>query len=234
MSTSAGNGEAGHDIVAVTVFLVDDHEVVRQGVRSLLEAAGDLDVVGEADSVQTGLARILAVRPQVAVLDVRLPDGNGVELCREIRSRMPEVACLMLTSYSDDEALFEAIIAGAAGYVLKQVRGSELIDAVRRVARGEHLLDPAVTHRLMRKLSNPAGEDQRLASLTTREREVLDLIGEGFTNRQIGEKLFLAEKTVKNYVSGLLSKLGMERRTEAAVFVARRETHPLSGERSLR
>ena len=234
MSTSAGNGEAGHDIAAVTVFLVDDHEVVRQGVRSLLEAAGDLDVVGEADSVQTGLARILAVRPQVAVLDVRLPDGNGVELCREIRSRMPEVACLMLTSYSDDEALFEAIIAGAAGYVLKQVRGSELIDAVRRVARGEHLLDPAVTHRLMRKLSNPAGEDQRLASLTTREREVLDLIGEGFTNRQIGEKLFLAEKTVKNYVSGLLSKLGMERRTEAAVFVARRETHPLSGERSLR
>ena len=191
-------------------------------------------MVGEADSVQTGLARILAVRPQVAVLDVRLPDGNGVELCREIRSRMPEVACLMLTSYSDDEALFEAIIAGAAGYVLKQVRGSELIDAVRRVARGEHLLDPAVTHRLMRKLSNPAGEDQRLASLTTREREVLDLIGEGFTNRQIGEKLFLAEKTVKNYVSGLLSKLGMERRTEAAVFVARRETHPLSGERSLR
>ena len=234
MSTSAGNGEAGHDIAAVTVLLVDDHEVVRQGVRSLLEAAGDLDVVGEADSVQTGLARILAVRPQVAVLDVRLPDGNGVELCREIRSRMPEVACLMLTSYSDDEALFEAIIAGAAGYVLKQVRGSELIDAVRRVARGEHLLDPAVTHRLMRKLSNPAGEDQRLASLTTREREVLDLIGEGFTNRQIGEKLFLAEKTVKNYVSGLLSKLGMERRTEAAVFVARRETHPLSGERSLR
>ena len=234
MSTSAGNGEAGHDIAAVTVFLVDDHEVVRQGVRSLLEAAGDLDVVGEADSVQTGLARILAVRPQVAVLDVRLPDGNGVELCREIRSRMPEVACLMLTSYSDDEALFEAIIAGAAGYVLKQVRGSELIDAVRRVARGEHLLDPAVTQRLMRKLSNPAGEDQRLASLTTREREVLDLIGEGFTNRQIGEKLFLAEKTVKNYVSGLLSKLGMERRTEAAVFVARRETHPLSGERSLR
>ena len=234
MSTSAGNDEAGHDNAAVTVFLVDDHEVVRQGVRSLLEAAGDLDVVGEADSVQTGLARILAVRPQVAVLDVRLPDGNGVELCREIRSRMPEVACLMLTSYSDDEALFEAIIAGAAGYVLKQVRGSELIDAVRRVARGEHLLDPAVTQRLMRKLSNPAGEDQRLASLTTREREVLDLIGEGFTNRQIGEKLFLAEKTVKNYVSGLLSKLGMERRTEAAVFVARRETHPLSGERSLR
>jgi len=234
MSTSAGTGEAGHDIAAVTVFLVDDHEVVRQGVRSLLEAAGDLDVVGEADSVETGLARILAVRPQVAVLDVRLPDGNGVELCREIRSRMPEVACLMLTSYSDDEALFEAIIAGAAGYVLKQVRGSELIDAVRRVARGEHLLDPAVTHRLMRKLSNPAGEDQRLASLTTREREVLDLIGEGFTNRQIGEKLFLAEKTVKNYVSGLLSKLGMERRTEAAVFVARREAHPLSGERSLR
>ncbi len=209
----------------VRVFLVDDHEVVRQGVRSLLEAAGDLEVVGEADSVETGLARILAVRPQVAVLDVRLPDGNGVELCREIRSRLPEVACLMLTSYTDDEALFEAIIAGAAGYVLKQVRGSELIDAVRRVASGEHLLDPAVTGRLMRKLSSPTGEDQRLASLTTREREVLDLIGLGLTNRQIGEKMFLAEKTVKNYVSGMLAKLGMERRTEAAVFVARREHH---------
>jgi len=209
----------------VRVFLVDDHEVVRQGVRSLLEASGDLEVVGEADSVETGLARILAVRPQVAVLDVRLPDGNGVELCREIRSRLPEVACLMLTSYTDDEALFEAIIAGAAGYVLKQVRGGELIDAVRRVANGEHLLDPAVTGRLMRKLSSPTGEDQRLASLTTREREVLDLIGLGLTNRQIGEKMFLAEKTVKNYVSGMLAKLGMERRTEAAVFVARREHH---------
>jgi DNA-binding NarL/FixJ family response regulator len=203
--------------------LVDDHEVVRHGVRSLIDASGDLLVVGEADSVETALARVLAVHPQVAVLDVRLPDGNGVELCREIRSRLPDVNCLMLTSYSDDEALFEAIIAGAAGYVLKQVRGAELIAAIRRVARGEHLLDPAVTGRVMKRLSNPGGDDDRLASLTVREREVLELIGQGKTNRQIGEALFLAEKTVKNYVSGLLAKLGMERRTEAAVFVARRE-----------
>lgn len=211
------------DEPTVRVFLVDDHEVVRQGVRSLIDASGDLVVVGEADSVETGLARVLAVQPDVAILDVRLPDGNGVELCREIRSRLPQVACLMLTSYSDDEALFEAIIAGAAGYVLKQVRGGELIDAIRRVARGEHLLDPAVTGRVMKRLSSPSPDDARLASLTGREREVLDLIGQGMTNRQIGERMFLAEKTVKNYVSGLLAKMGMERRTEAAVFVARRE-----------
>jgi DNA-binding NarL/FixJ family response regulator len=207
----------------VRVFLVDDHEVVRQGVRALIDASDDLSVIGEADSVETGLARVLAVQPDVAILDVRLPDGNGVELCREIRSRLPEVACLMLTSYSDDEALFEAIIAGAAGYVLKQVRGGELIDAVRRVARGERLLDPAVAGRVMKRLSSHSTEDVRLASLTTREREVLDLIGQGLTNRQIGERMYLAEKTVKNYVSGLLAKLGMERRTEAAVFVARRD-----------
>ncbi len=207
----------------VRVFLVDDHEVVRQGVRSLIDASGDLLVVGEADSVETGLARVLAVQPDVAILDVRLPDGNGVELCREIRSRLPQVSCLMLTSYSDDEALFEAIIAGASGYVLKQVRGGELIDAIRRVARGEHLLDPAVTGRVMKRLSSPSPDDARLASLTAREREVLDLIGQGLTNRQIGERMYLAEKTVKNYVSGLLAKMGMERRTEAAVFVARRE-----------
>jgi DNA-binding NarL/FixJ family response regulator len=207
----------------VRVFLVDDHEVVRQGVRSLIDASGDLLVVGEADSVETGLARVLAVQPDVAILDVRLPDGNGVELCREIRSRLPHVSCLMLTSYSDDEALFEAIIAGASGYVLKHVRGGELIDAIRRVARGEHLLDPAVTGRVMKRLSSPSPDDARLASLTAREREVLDLIGQGLTNRQIGERMYLAEKTVKNYVSGLLAKMGMERRTEAAVFVARRE-----------
>lgn len=207
----------------VTVFLVDDHEVVRHGVRSLIEASGDMEVVGEAANVESALGRIIAVHPQVALLDVRLPDGNGVELCREIRSRLPDVSCLMLTSYSDDEALFEAIIAGASGYVLKQVRGSELLAAIRRVAQGEHLLDPAVTGRVMKRLSSPSGDDQRLASLTTREREVLELIGQGMTNRQIGETMHLAEKTVKNYVSGLLAKLGMERRTEAAVFVARRE-----------
>ena len=206
----------------VTVFLVDDHEVVRHGVRSLIEASGDMEVVGEAANVESALGRIIAVHPQVALLDVRLPDGNGVELCREIRSRLPDVSCLMLTSYSDDEALFEAIIAGASGYVLKQVRGSELLAAIRRVAQGEHLLDPAVTGRVMKRLSSPSGDDQRLASLTAREREVLELIGQGMTNRQIGETMHLAEKTVKNYVSGLLAKLGMERRTEAAVFVARR------------
>jgi len=207
----------------IGVFLVDDHEVVRQGVRALIDATEDLRVVGEADGVDTGLARILAVRPRVAVLDVRLPDGNGVELCREVRSRLPEVSCLMLTSFSDDEALFEAILAGASGYVLKQVRGSELLDAVRRVARGEHLLDPALTGRVLKRLREPEGEDARLASLTHRERDVLELIGRGMTNRQIGEAMFLAEKTVKNYVSGLLAKLGMDRRTEAAVFVARRD-----------
>ena len=211
------------DSAPIRVFLVDDHEVVRQGVRALIDASDDLEVVGEADSVETGLARVIAVQPHVAVLDVRLPDGNGVELCREIRSRLPDVKCLMLTSYSDDEALFEAIVAGASGYVLKQVRGTELLAAIRRVAAGEHLLDPAVTGRVMKRLSNPASQDPRLASLTGREREVLDLIGQGLTNRQIGEQMFLAEKTVKNYVSGLLAKLGMERRTEAAVFVARHE-----------
>ena len=206
---------------AITVFLVDDHEVVRQGVRAVLEATDDIEVVGEAGSVEVALGRILAVQPQVAVLDVRLPDGNGVELCREVRSRAPEIACLMLTSYSDDEALFEAIMAGAAGYVLKQIRGSELVAAVRKVARGEQLLDPSVTGRVLERLRNPPETDERLARLTDRERAVLRLIAEGLTNRQIGQTLHLAEKTVKNYVSNLLAKLGMERRTEAAVFATK-------------
>lgn len=202
------------------MFLVDDHEVVRQGVRALLESSGEIAVVGEADTYETALSRIHAVQPRVAVLDVRLPDGNGVELCREIRSRQPEVSCLMLTSYSDDEALFEAIMAGASGYVLKQIRGSELVDAVLRVGRGEQLLDPSLTGRVLQRLRQPSDEDQRLARLSDQERKVLVLIAEGLTNRQIGEKLFLAEKTVKNYVTSILSKLGMERRTEAAVFAA--------------
>jgi DNA-binding NarL/FixJ family response regulator len=204
----------------LAVFLVDDHEVVRQGVRALLESSGEIAVVGEADTYETALSRIHAVQPRVAVLDVRLPDGNGVELCREIRSRQPEVSCLMLTSYSDDEALFEAIMAGASGYVLKQIRGSELVDAVLRVGRGEQLLDPSLTGRVLQRLRQPSDEDQRLARLSDQERKVLVLIAEGLTNRQIGEKLFLAEKTVKNYVTSILSKLGMERRTEAAVFAA--------------
>ncbi len=203
------------------IFLVDDHEVVRQGVRSVIEAADGMHVVGEAGNVEQAMQRISAVNPDVAVLDVRLPDGSGVELCRDIRATHPNIACLMLTSFSDDEALFEAIMAGASGYVLKQVRGSELLDAIQRVARGEQLLDPALTGRVLERLRNPVVPDARLESLTEQERKVLALIAEGRTNRQIGDTLHLAEKTVKNYVSNLLSKLGMDRRTEAAVFAAR-------------
>lgn len=224
-----GQRESNTDLI--TVFLLDDHEVVRQGVRALLEADGDITVIGEAATTADALARIRALRPQVAVLDVRLPDGNGVEVCRDVRSQQPEVACLMLTSYSDDEALFEAIMAGASGYVLKQIRGNELVSAVRRVARGESLLDPAITGQVLRRLREPSPEDERLARLTDQERRILDLIADGRTNRQIATALGLAEKTIKNYVSSMLAKLGMERRTEAAVFrtrldqerVARRE-----------
>lgn len=211
--------EAGQD--RIQVFLLDDHEIVRRGVRELLEASGDMEVVGEAGTAAEALARIPATRPQVAVLDVRLPDGNGVEVCREVRSRHPEVQCLMLTSFSDDEALMDAIMAGASGYVLKQIRGTDLADAIRRVAKGESLLDPAVTRRVLDRLRNPAPADDRLAQLTDQERRILDLIARGMTNRQIGNELHLAEKTVKNYVSNLLAKLGMSRRTEAAVFATR-------------
>lgn len=207
----------------IPVFLLDDHEVVRQGVRALLESTGQVVVVGEAGTADEALPRVRASRPRVAILDVRLPDGNGVEVCREIRSDLPDVYCLMLTSYSDDEALFEAIMAGASGYVLKQVRGNELLQTVLRVARGESLLDPAVTGRVLKRLREPSAEDERLARLTEQERRILDLIAEGCTNRQIGQRLHLAEKTVKNYVSNMLTKLGMERRTEAAVFAARLE-----------
>ncbi len=206
--------------MAVRVFLLDDHEVVRRGLRELLEAEDDLEVVGEADTAETALSRIPATTPDIAVLDVRLPDGDGVEVCREIRSKHPEIACLMLTSYADDEALFAAIMAGASGFVLKQVRGSDLVDAVRRVAAGESLLDPTVTARVLERL-RATPEDDELAGLTAQEQRILNLIGEGFTNRQIGDEMFLAEKTVKNYVSNLLSKLGMSRRTEAAAYAAR-------------
>jgi two-component system, NarL family, response regulator DevR len=205
----------------ITVFLLDDHEVVRRGVRDLLESAGDIEVIGEAGTAAEALQRIPIVRPQVAVLDVRLPDGNGIEVCREIRSSHPEIACLMLTSYSDDEALFDAIMAGAAGYVLKQIRGNDLVSAVRQVSTGASLLDPAVTGRVLARLRNPPKEDERLSRLTDQERRILDHIAEGMTNRQIANEMHLAEKTVKNYVSNLLMKLGMERRTEAAVFAAR-------------
>ena len=206
--------------MTVRVFLLDDHEVVRRGVRELLEAEDDLEVVGEAGTAEEAYGRIPATSPNVAILDVRLPDGDGVEVCREIRSKHPEIACLMLTSFADDEALFSAIMAGAAGYVLKQVRGTDLVDGVRRVGRGESLLDPLLTARVLERLRRPPEPDE-LAGLTDQERRILDLIAEGMTNRQIGEQLFLAEKTVKNYVSNVLAKLGMSRRSEAAAFAAR-------------
>jgi DNA-binding NarL/FixJ family response regulator len=206
--------------VTLRVFLLDDHEIVRRGVRELLEAEEDLEVVGEAGSAEEAYGRIPATRPDVAILDVRLPDGDGVQVCREIRSRHPGIACLMLTSFADDEALFSAIMAGAAGYVLKQVRGTDLVDSVRRVGRGESLLDPSLTTRVLERLRHPPEADE-LAGLTGQERRILDLIAEGMTNRQIGEQLHLAEKTIKNYVSNLLAKLGMSRRSEAAAYAAR-------------
>jgi len=205
----------------INVFLLDDHEIVRMGVRDLLEAEPDISVIGEAGTAASALARIPALRPDVAVLDVRLPDGDGVSVCRDIRSRMPEVACLMLTSFGDDEALFDAIMAGAAGYVLKQIRGTDLVGAVRTVASGQSLLDPAAASRVMARMRDQSRRSDPLAGLTGQERKILELIGEGLTNRQIGERLFLAEKTVKNYVSALFAKLGMERRTQAAAYAAR-------------
>jgi two-component system, NarL family, response regulator DevR len=209
--------------VTIKVFLLDDHEVVRRGVRELLEgeSGGEIEVTGEAGTADEALRRLPAVRPDVAILDVRLPDGNGVEVCREIRSSHPEIRCLMLTSFADDEALFDAIMAGAAGYVLKQVRGSDLVDSVRRVAAGQSLLDPTVTATVLDRLRRGPEGEQGVEQLTEQESKILDLLAEGLTNRQIGERLYLAEKTVKNYVSNLLMKLGMHRRTEAAVYAAR-------------
>lgn len=207
----------------IRVFLLDDHEIVRRGVHELLSVEDDIEVVGEAGTAADALVRIPATRPDVAVLDVRLPDGSGVEVCREVRSADERVACLMLTSFADDEALFDAIMAGASGYVLKVIRGPELPTAVRDVAAGKSLLDPVATARVLERLRDGgAGRgDDRLAHLTGQERRILDLIGEGLTNRQIGEELHHAEKTIKNYVSGLLSKLGMQRRSQAAAYVAR-------------
>jgi DNA-binding NarL/FixJ family response regulator len=209
--------------VTIKVFLLDDHEVVRSGVRELLEGdrGGDIEVSGEASTAEEALRHIPAVLPDVAVLDVRLPDGNGVEVCQEIRSRHPGVQCLMLTSFEDDEALFDAIMAGAAGYVLKQVRGNDLVDSVRRVAAGQSLLDSSVTAAVLERLRRGPEQDAGVEQLTSQERRVLDLLAEGLTNREIGERLYLAEKTVKNYVSNLLMKLDMHRRTEAAVYAAR-------------
>jgi two-component system, NarL family, response regulator DevR len=217
--TFRGMTETSHQAPPIRVFLLDDHEVVRRGLRDLLEVEGEFEVVGEASTAAEALARVPAVRPQVAVLDVRLPDGDGVTVCRELRSRMPELACLMLTSFADDEALFDAIIAGAAGYLLKQVGSTDLVGAVRTVAAGGSLLDVKLTAAVMDRLRSGTPKDP-LSVLTAQERRILDLIGEGLTNRQIGERLFLAEKTVKNYVSSLLAKLGIERRVQAAVLVS--------------
>jgi DNA-binding NarL/FixJ family response regulator len=209
----------------IGVFVLDDHEVVRRGVCGLLEAQPDIRVIGEAGTASAALARIPVLRPNVAVLDVRLPDGNGVSVCREVRSRAPEVACLIFTSFSDDQALLDSIMAGAAGYVLKQIRGSELVGAVRTVAAGRLLLNPRAASKLMTRVRDKAAGPDPLAGLTEQERSVLELIGEGLTNRQIGERLFLAEKTVKNYVSTLFRKLGLEQRTAAAAYAARTFGH---------
>jgi two-component system, NarL family, response regulator DevR len=207
--------------VSIRVFLLDDHEIVRAGLRSLFETDDEFVVVGEAATAAEALDRIPATRPHVAILDVRLPDGSGIEVCRDIRSHSPEIACVMLTSYADDEALVAAVMAGAAGYVLKQVGAVSLVEDVRRVADGHSLMDPALIQRLLEKIRRGSEEDPLLASLTPQERRILDLVADGQTNRQIANELYLAEKTVKNYVSNLLSKLGMERRTQAASYATR-------------
>jgi len=209
----------------IRVYLLDDHEVVRRGLCDLLQRDGDIEVVGESGSAPEAAARIPALRPDVAVLDGRLPDGSGIEVCREVRSVDPSIAVLILTSYDDDDALFSAIMAGAAGYVLKQIRGADLVDDVRRVAAGQSLLDPALTQQVLERLRRGPMEDTELAPLTDQEKRILELIGQGMTNRQIAEAVFLAEKTVKNYVSSLLAKLGMERRTQAAVFASKHFGH---------
>jgi two-component system response regulator DevR len=217
--------EAGSGQQRITVFLLDDHEVVRRGVRDLLSAEPDIDVTGEAGTVASALRVLPALRPDVAVLDVRLPDGDGISVCREIRSTLPETACLMLTSYGDDQAMLGAIMAGAAGYVLKQTCGSDLVAAVRTVAAGRSTLDPDAIRRVMERLRDRTVSADPLSALTDQEKRVLELIGEGLTNRQIAERMFLAEKTAKNYVSSLLGKLGMQRRAQAASFVTRLEAN---------
>ena len=205
----------------IRVFLLDDHEVVRQGLRALLETGGDIEVVGESGLAVEAAARIPALRPDVAILDARLPDGSGIEVCRTVRAVDPHVKALILTSYDDDEALFAAIMAGASGYVLKEIAGQDLIGAVRQVAAGNSLIDPALTARVLERVRNGPSTAPELAGLTEQELKLLGLIAEGLTNRQIGERMFLAEKTVKNYVSSILAKLGLERRTQAAVLASK-------------
>lgn len=205
----------------IRVYLLDDHEIVRQGIRTFLEAAGDIEVVGESGSAVDASNRIPALRPHVAILDARLPDGSGIEVCRTVRSVDPTINALILTSYDDDEALFSAIMAGAAGYVLKEIKSSDLLSAIRLVAAGQSLIDPSLTARVLERVRNPTTKAPELAELTDQEMTLLEFIAEGLTNKQIGERMFLAEKTVKNYVSSVLSKLGVERRTQAAVLAAR-------------
>ena len=207
--------------MSLRVLLVDDHEVVRQGLKALVDAQDGLDVVGEASTAAEAVRRVGFDDPHVVVMDVRLPDGSGVEACREIRERFPEVKVLMLTSFADEEALLSAIIAGAAGYVLKRIRAEELVESIRKVGAGESLLDPGMTDKLFKKLRGDEPEDPLLARLSPQERAILEHISEGMTNRQIAEEMFLAEKTVKNYVSNMLAKMGMHRRTEAAAYMAR-------------
>ncbi|MEU5904674.1 response regulator transcription factor [Micromonospora sp. NPDC047527] len=205
----------------IRVFLLDDHEVVRRGLADLLQSSGDIEVVGESGSAQEAARRIPALRPDVAILDARLPDGNGIDVCRDVRAVDSSIKGLILTSYEDDEALFAAIMAGAAGYVLKQIRGTDLVDAVRRVAAGQSLLDPAITTRVLERIRNGVEQPRELKALTEQERRILEYVAQGLTNREIAGKMFLAEKTVKNYVSSVLAKLGLERRTQAAVLATR-------------
>lgn len=208
----------------IRVFLLDDHELVRRGIRELLEAEGDIEVVGESGLAQEAARRIPALRPHVAILDARLPDGSGIDVCRDVRSQDPSISALILTSYDDDDALFAAIMAGAAGYILKQVRGTDFVDSVRRVAAGQSMLDPAVTAQVLERLRKGPEKDPVMEQLTSQEQRILELIGEGMTNRQIARQMSLAEKTVKNYVSSLLSKLGLQSRTQAAIFATRHKS----------
>jgi two-component system, NarL family, response regulator DevR len=219
---SGGGDEPCHNEgVPIRVFILDDHEMVREGIRSLLEADEELEVVGEAATAADALVRIPLARPNVAILDVRLEDGNGIEVCRDVRSAYPEVTCLMLTSFADDEALYASVMAGAAGYVLKQIRGRDLVDDVKKVAGGASLMDPRAVARVVERIANPPKAPTALAQLSPQERRLLDFIAEGLTNRQIAEAMFLSEKTVKNYMTGLLAKLNMSNRTEAAVFATK-------------
>jgi DNA-binding NarL/FixJ family response regulator len=221
MSDQSEVPEGDQPTEPIRVFLLDDHEIVRRGIKELLESEGDIVVVGESGLAEEAARRIPALRPDVAILDGRLPDGSGIDVCRDVRSQDPTIAALILTSYDDDEALFSAIMAGAAGYILKQVHGNDLVNTVRRVAAGQSMLDPGVTAQVLERLRSGPKVDPSLEQLTAQELRILELIGEGMTNRQIAGTLFLAEKTVKNYVSSMLAKLGLESRTQAAIFATK-------------